>query len=410
MKKTKIHLISIALVMCFLICLESAASGITNSNHVIYSTGQIIYENLGSTNKAITAYGLSFSDSDISFVANHFDLLNTDFDGTRSDFYIPFLPAMQKIKTINSLIKIIGYKDMIGIYQYNNDWTVVNSHEDWFIHDTNGNRIKNTQWGWYLMDVGSAGWREHFTSYINDKMNNAVYDGVFADDVRTQISSDEFDRQIPNSVISRWHSDTTSMLQYVKANMLSGKMFIINTDNWSSLDYINEADGMMIEGFGHASWESIDSPGTRTINTILNQINALSTNSANGKLVWAATGSLIQNPINTEKVNTMTKYCYSIFLLGTNGDQAYWGWNDWYSSDESQGYQTISETQIGLPTGAYYLNQNVYMRNFTQGKVVVNLSAYSRTVNFGEYYKLLNGTVISSEILNPYSGEILLKI
>jgi hypothetical protein len=96
MKKTNRKMIPIVILLCSLFLFQPGASGVSTSNKVIPSTGQIIYNNIG-TNKATVAYGLYFSESDISFAANHFNLIDTDFDGTRSDFYIRFLSAMQKI-------------------------------------------------------------------------------------------------------------------------------------------------------------------------------------------------------------------------------------------------------------------------------------------------------------------------
>jgi hypothetical protein len=414
MNKIDIRVI-IALTISGLLLLPSLSSASSISNVTFSATGVVQYSASGPStpiNKAVYVYGLGWTDADTSFVADHFTLLDADFDGCRTDFYIPYLQAMQSIKAKNPNVKIIGYKDFMGMYTYLDDWAEANSHEDWFIHDANGNRIKNTQWGWYLMDCGNAGWRQHLFSYVNGKMNNAAYDGVFADDVWNAItdwSLSAFDKTIPNSVRTRWHNDMKGLLQNVKTNLLTGKILVVNTDEWETQDYINVADGMMIEGYGHAYWEGIDTQGTRSTATILQQIAALSRSSSTGKIVYAASGTIIPSPMNTAKVNAMVKYCYGIFLLGEGGSQAYCGFNDWWSSDGSHGYYPIMDTQIGSPIGDFYSSQNVYMRDFSGGKVVVNLASSSYTVNLGGTYKLLDGTPVSIVTLNPYSGEILLS-
>ena len=409
----KIHIyVIIALTISSLLELPTLSSASSSPKVTVSARGVVQYSPSDPStpiNKAVYVYGLWWADTDTSFVAEHFTLLDVDFDGCRTDFYIPYLSAMQSIKARNPNVRIIGYKLLIGMYTYLDDWAEVNSHEDWFVHDANGNRIVDIHWGWYLMDVGSQGWRQHWFSYVNGKMNNTAYDGVFADGVLNAIESSSFNAAVPDSVIARWHNDTIGLLQYVKANLLSGKILVVNTDEWSTQDYINVADGMMIEGYGHAYWEGIDTQGTRSTATILQQIEALSRSSSAGKIVYAASGTIIPSPMNTTKVNAMVKYCYGIFLLGENGPQAYWGFNDWYSSDGSQGYYPIMDTQIGSPTGAYYQSQSVYMRDFTGGKVVVNLASSSYTVNLGGTYKLLDGTTVSSVTLNPYSAEILLS-
>jgi hypothetical protein len=67
------------------------------------------------------------------------------------------------------------------------------------------------------------------------------------------------------------------------------------------------------------------------------------------------------------------------------------------------------DTQIGSSTGAYYPSQNVYMRDFTGGKVLFNPTGNSNTINLGGTYKTVGGSTVSSVTLSAYSGEILLK-
>jgi len=401
MNKIGFHIIIGLTILCSLLLLPTFSSALTTSNVAILGSGVVQYSSL---NKAVYAYGLSWSDSAASFVADHFTLLDTSFDPL-------YLPAIQSIKAKNPNVRIIGYSNLMGIYSSDKDFAYISSnHEDWFVHDANDSRIVNTVFGWYLMDVGVLGWMQYLVSNLNGgAMSNAAYDGVFMDDVWNLMVSTNFNTTIPASVVSRWHNDTMGALQYIKANLLAGKILVMNTDEWATQDYINIVDGMMIEGYGHAYWD-VDTPGSRGIYVILEQIAALSKASSMGKIVWAASGTIIPSPLNTTEVDAMVKYCYGIFLLGENGPQAYWGFNDWYSSDGSRGYYPIMDTQIGSPTGAYYYSQNTYMRDFTGGKVVVNLASSSYAVNLGGTYKLLDGTTVSSVTLNSYSGEILLSL
>ncbi len=54
-----------------------------------------------------------------------------------------------------------------------------------------GKRIPDTLYGYYLMDVGSLGWRQYWVSYVNSKMAAApAYDGVFADGVYDILAND----------------------------------------------------------------------------------------------------------------------------------------------------------------------------------------------------------------------------
>jgi hypothetical protein len=352
-------------------------------------------------NKGIHYYVTgSLSSAQISFLATHFTLLGVNFAIDIS--------SLQAIKTQNPNMKIVGYKDMVGEHTYDGDWAEVNSHEDWFLHDASGSRIVQTGWGWYLMDVGSAGWRQHWVSYVNSQINNAQYDGILADDVWDAMYSwylAGFNKVVPNSAISRWHTDTLGMLQYIRANLLPGKILIVNSDEWSTNDYLNIADGQCIEGYVHASWDSVSSYARPSIDVLARKC-------ATGKIVWAASG--IDGGTATQtQIDAMLKYCYASFLVGMSGSNAYWSWTSMGGAIYYELYgafQPIMDTNIGQPTGAYYSSQNVYMRDFTGGKVLFNPSTSSYTVNLGQTYTDLAGNSVTSLVMQPHTGSVLVSV
>ncbi len=66
---------------------------------------------------------------------------------------------------------------------------------------------------------------------------------------------------------------------------------------------------------------------------------------------------------------------------------------------------------IGSPTTSYYSSQNVYMRDFTNGLVMVNPSSttqYSVSLPSGKYKDLYGNTIGASYILPVHSGVVLL--
>ena len=51
----------------------------------------------------------------------------------------------------------------------------------------------------YLMDVGNVGWRQHWLSYVNKKLEAcSAYNGIFADDVWDTLYTVGFDHP-PNA-------------------------------------------------------------------------------------------------------------------------------------------------------------------------------------------------------------------
>jgi hypothetical protein len=362
---------------------------------------QVKAQSVGTINTGVHYYAPgSLTSAQISFIATHFTLLDVSFTIDIS--------SLQAIKTQNPNMRIFGYKDVVAEVTYDSDWAEVNSHEDWFVHDASGRRIMQRQWGWYLMDVGSAGWRQHLVSYMNSRINNAQYDGALADDVWDTMASwylSSFSATVPASVISGWHNNVMGMLRYIKANLLPGKILIVNSDEWRTNDYLNIADGQMLDGYEHASYESATSYGRPSIDVLAGKC-------ATGKIVWATSGIDGSTATQTQ-IDAMLKYCYASFLVGMGASNAYWSWSSQGGAiytDISVAYQPIMDKNIGQPTGTYYSSQNVYMRDFTGGKVLFNPSTNSYTVNLGQTYTNLAGNSVTSLVLQPHTGDVLVSV
>jgi hypothetical protein len=365
-----------------------------------FSSGRCESGTVATINKAVPVYGIGWSDGDITFAAQHFTLVDTDFGHSA---------AIQSLKTKNANVKVVGYKDAMFSDSTRDDWATVNANEAWFVHDANGSRIYNHVWSCWLMDVSNVGWRQHVVSYLNNKFSSEpAYDGVLLDDIWDAMPDwavAVFSPQVvPTSVRNALHTNMIGFLQYLKANITLGKIIIANTDDWNDNDYLNIVNGMTIEGYEHASWESATSYDRPSIDVLAGRC-------ATGKIVWAASGIDGSTATQTQ-IDAMLKYCYVSFLVGMCGSNTYWSWtstggaiyNDLYG-----GFQPIMDTDIGQPIGAYYQSQNVSMRDYTKGKAIINPSSNTYTVNLGGNYKLLDGTIVSSVILNSYSGEILLN-
>ena len=331
-------------------------------------------------------------------------MLVVDFNGSHTDFYIPYAKWMTDLRSKSSSIQIFGYKDLEYMATYYDDWAEVNTHEDWFVHDDVGNRIVNHDWGTYLMDVGNSEWRLHWLSYVNNKLGSCpAYNGVFADDVDDALNMALFDYAPNTAIFNRWHSDVLSMLEFVKANLLPEKQLIINTGaGWApgqtDSDYLSVVDGMLIEGYFHAPWEDSNSYSK----ILESQISCLASGSYEGKIMIAESGS-------TSEDSRLLKWTYATFLLGVNGPDVYWAWAVDSSVTFNPDFLSITQTNIGSPIGAYYQSQNVYMRDFTGGKVLSNPSADPQTIYLGGGFWLLNNTEIFTLRLEGYSGEILLN-
>ncbi|MGB8810498.1 MAG: putative glycoside hydrolase, partial [Acinetobacter calcoaceticus] len=317
------------------------------------------------------------------------------------------------IKAINPNIKIFIYIDTIAVSKTlnlvdNPIWTIVDAHENWFMHNNAGNRVINNYWGgWYLMDERS-GWRDFYVQQANTLLSSPYVDGIFGDDVlneiRFTITAGVFSDAVTNAVLTtsdfsssyldNWKSDTVDFLNYVKNNMNSGKKFIINSEEYMTNDYLTltGVDGKMAEGFAAKT-------------DIMNSINGMARDSATGRIFIAET--YVPTPTSTPTA----KYSYVATLLAMNGDNCYFGYNAayYYGYEGGANYMPVFVTNLGSPSGSYYQSQGIYMRNFTNGIVLFNPSDNSYNLDLGNNYQLLNGTIVSSLILGSWSGEILLS-
>lgn len=410
MNKTPIYL-TVVLALSSLIFFPTS-SGLSTSSVNVPSSGTVQYLNL---NNGVIIYGpTSLSDADIQFVADHFNLVIWDFDMEQS--------VLQSLKMMNPNILIFGYCDIIAVHTSHSYWSTANSNENCFLHDSIGNRIINNEYGYYLMDPSSSGWQQLYSSYVKSKLENTLFDGVFSDEACSQLSiiigslADASTKAILTASdipeISNWHSNMISMLRYVKDNLPSGKKIIINTDDLTG-DYLNVVDGKMDEGFAHASWwTSFENPSWFNP---LDHINAMARDSATGKIFVAENSAIVPDNSNSTVLAELAQninYCYAATLLGVNGTNCYFGYNagdnGWYTFDNGV-YGAVNMTSLGSPSGSYYLNQSIYMRDFADGKVLFNPSDKSYNINLGKNYQLTNGTIVSSIVLGSWTGEILLS-
>ena len=307
-----------------------------------------------------------------------FDLINTEFGVAN---------VTHEIKRLNPNAIVLGYKDAMAMLTHYEDYSVVNAHEDWFIHDTDGNRLVHWKHGWYCMDPGNQGWREHFANYVKQKIDLYGFDGVFIDDCWSQLWKNFWtvpEYKVPN--YPNWHQTMIDFIRHVKGK-LGSKLVIINTPNDS--DYPDVADGKMAENFLRKESAFTD-------------INALADISAEGKyyLAWGRS--------SPDTLSDMMYYMCG-YLLGVNGPYAFFAWSTIWS--ESKGYYPEMDKAevLGSPTNRYYSYQSVYARDFENGKVLFNPALSSYTVRLDTEYKTLDGQTVSGVTLNAHSGIILIR-
>lgn len=304
------------------------------------------------------AYGFNFSEQDI-IDASKYALLVVDLPGNQNSDPNFYAPKMAAVKALNPSIKILGYKMLTGIYEIEDDWNECDAHEDWFLHDANGARVRDSSgWGFWLTDVGNAGYRLHLADYFQAKLfNYAAYDGVFLDNCWDTM----YDTRVPQWKIDAYHSDVSGALQFLMDRLTPlGKWIMINTEQgwlWghTNLDYVGIVNGMMIENFAH---------GLNDYNFGDNTIECLSKVSAMQKVCLAESVSASADVID---------FCFNAFLMGINGPHALFGFNlGVYYSFTAQYPQM--QIDVGEPLEPRQIDPatGIYTRHFSKGLSVLD--------------------------------------
>jgi hypothetical protein len=322
----------------------------------------------------LVVYGyIIITDAEAAFIASHFDLVILGFE----------LPSnIQKIRAANPTIKLIGYKSFTTASAEESDWSMVNQHEDWFLHSTvTGERVRDpsVSQSRYRMDFSNAGWQNHIATWCaNQLAKYPMVDGIFADNVEEAIRllwSNAWSvpvAELPTDYVTNFNAHMVQMLQTVK-NTIGSKLLVVNTPDVNAL-MIQYCDGQMIEHFLHRSQRTL-TDYTQTNPTA--EISLLEKLSATGKIVLASSGATIpQNPTATdiELVHKCVVYCLSGFLLGYSGKASFGFESLKYDYTGHNCYWDEMDAPIGTPVGAKYNVQgDLWARDFTAGRVFLNI-------------------------------------
>jgi hypothetical protein len=124
---------------------------------------------------------------------------------------------------------------------------------------------------------------------------------------------------------------------------------------------------------------------------------------------WSgAPGSALPPGVSREQYVT---YVFASLLLAAKSKGNYLYLGDYIIEDYPQ---SLFKIDLGVPSSAYKVivgpgPVNVYTREFSKGKVLVNPTYSATTINLGGSYKKLDGTTVSSITMSAHTGEILLK-
>ena len=249
--------------------------------------------------------------------------------------------------------------------------------EPWFFH-WNGQRVTQCQWGWFLMDPSNASWRQWWTDQVIAELQHNDNDGLFADSFVVPNFMGTWNPSLPGVDLAfegAWSDRLESFLDHLRARF-DGRWYVIpNVGYWvtsrDTTDY-GHADGVFIEGFGYDVWGDFGLEGWQIQNDRLLGLIAQDK---------AVIGQAYSNWGAGERMFTLGTY------LLLKGRQTF------VNLEVGQDPEWFPEYEIpiGAPlspapattAGLWDPASQVYAREYSNGRVLVNPTGATRTVALG---------------------------
>ncbi len=329
----------------------------------------------------------------------------------------------------------LGYKDSGGQWiqviegnNWVNEWPGDDEVKDEWFFKWRGKRVKDLQWGWYLMDLNNSGWRQYWSSEVLKQMKANQNDGVFADSfsVPNFFGGGNFAPPLPDidaKFERNWTRRLEDFITFVKTTFGDDYYLIPNAGSLittrDKTDYL-VADGIMIEGFAAEGTESYYELSDWKL-----QMDRILSLTSEDKVIIAQ--SYLSKP---DEIDLRLFYLSNYLLV--KGRYSYVNIDYSFEPEFFPEY----EVQLGPPQGdlpshitkLFEKDWGVFARYYQNGLVLVNPSSKAKEVSFESTYYLVKpqgGGLVGSDRdiegwfvdyepvnninLGPHQGAILVK-
>jgi hypothetical protein len=284
-----------------------------------------------------------------------------------------------------------------------------------YAHDVNGNRIQGVQYSTWLLNPLAPEAVSAQTTAAQNALSQSGYDGVFLDTMGTAaLNVGQFVKAAPvnPSTGQLWTANdymtatanfggqiASALGKPVIANGLrDGKTYFSSAPSSQLLN--TGMNGGMAEGWIRGATAAITAYPKETV--WKQNVDALADAGARGSSFMAVTKTW--TTATQAQKDAWLNFTAASYLLGNDG-------HDYLAFTYTQGDATndnpLWHLDLGTASGPYAKINNVYQRSFSAGRVLVNPTPNTYTIQLGTTYHTLDGTPVTSVTLTPNTASIL---
>jgi hypothetical protein len=361
---------------------------------------------------------------------------------TKSDVWIGHIEQVStslQINQMNPNVTCLLYRNiriiwLPGTAEYKESEYNLFILNDWVLRGASGNYVNINNYG-YMVDVGNPEYQKWLANWYKANLNSYNLDGAYLDNCfpNYEITYSTSEWPVNPRTGESYQSadftlDITSLVNTIK-DAISPKIVIGNTimtgvhffredlhESFVEFMMSSKIDGIHSECW-ISSFESSDWYTEEQWKKSIDMAIWIETNfQSKGNVFWTTSENAglgypegeVRLPLGVTKKQYAT-YCYASRLL-TVGQGENWIFLGTYMAEDYS--QSLFQINIGTPTGKYHtLSTHIYVRDFSQGMILVNPTSEPYTVTVGEGYTdtTTKNPVSSILAVPPNTGIILTK-
>ena len=268
------------------------------------------------------------------------------------------------------------WQNQIAFHEDDFCW-IVNEHPEWFLRSNEGKIIVDGNS--VYIDPLADGWVDFFVERLHEAQTVFGWDGLFLDNL--DASANRFSSKGVN--IEHYPDDASYVSASVEFLRKLNETYIQPTGievyaNITYLDfpttiwreYLNYLDGFMLEDWA-VNW----SDGYQKPNEWLAKLEMVDESIKMGKKVFLVSQG-------NEADEAHLTFAYASYLLVAR-ENVYFRYTDALAYNEIWDFDLFSK-DLGSPTCDFYVKDNIYIREFTNGRVVVDPKSEVATITIFE--------------------------